>query len=126
MTRILIVEDDRDMQAMYGSMFKGEARKCEVQIVDSAERALREIDQAHFDLVISDIVMRTMCGECFIERMRKVSKDRTPILVVSVLSPDMLMKLKKMPDVHFLQKPITNEKLFKKISDILRTKGGAP
>ena len=58
--------------------------------------------------------------------MRKVSKDRTPILVVSVLSPDMLMKLKKMPDVHFLQKPITNEKLFKKISDILRTKGGAP
>ena len=48
------------MQAMYGSMFKGEARKCAVQIVDSAERALREIDQAHFDLVISDIVMRTM------------------------------------------------------------------
>lgn len=124
MTHILIVEDDRDMQAMYGFMFKGEAHRCEVQIVDSAEKALRETDNSRFDLIISDIIMRTMCGECFIERIRKASKDHTPILVVSVLGADMLMKLKKLPDIHFLQKPITREKLFDKIDGILRKKGG--
>lgn len=125
MTRILIVEDDRDMRTVYGFMFKDETGKCAVRIVDSAEKALGEIGRARFDLVISDIIMRTMCGECFIERMRKVSKNHAPVLVVSVLSPDMLTKLKKMTGVHFLQKPITKEKLLKKINGILRKKGGA-
>lgn len=124
MTRILVVEDDRDMQAVYGFMFKGEAHRCEVRIVDSAEKALREIDGARFDVVISDIIMRTMCGECFIERMRKISKERTPVLVVSVLGSDMLMKLKKMPGVYFLQKPITKERLLEKVDGILQKKGG--
>jgi CheY-like chemotaxis protein len=124
MNQILVVEDDQDMQIIYRFMFKDEAHRFAIQIVADAGEALRIINQKPFDLVISDIIMRTQ-GECFIERLRTEEKNHMPVLVVSVLNPDMLARLKKMHGVYFLQKPITKEKLLKKINSILRKKGDA-
>lgn len=125
MKRILIVEDDPDMQAIYKFMFNNETHKYAIQITGDAARALRAIRQKHFDLIISDIIMRDMSDRSFPAQVRQEERNNAPVLVVSVLNPDMLGQLKKMHRVYFLQKPITREKLLKKINSILRKKGDA-
>ena len=121
MKRILIVEDDLDMQAIYRFMFKDEGQTYAIQITGDTVSALRAIRQNHYDLIISDIIVRATKDESFIAQVKKERKDGIPVLVVSVLSPDMLAQLKKMRRVYFLQKPITKEKLLNKITRILRS-----
>ncbi|MCX6339505.1 MAG: response regulator [Candidatus Aureabacteria bacterium] len=121
MKRILIVEDDPDMQAIYKFMFKDEAHKYAIQITGNTARALKSIRQRRFDLIISDIIMRDMSGESFPVQVRQEGKNNVPVLVVSVLNPDMLGQLKNMHRVYFLQKPITREKLLNKIGRIVRS-----
>jgi CheY-like chemotaxis protein len=121
MKRILIVDDDADMQAIYKFMFKDEAQKYALQITGDTTRALKSVGQQRFDLIISDIIMADMSGGSFLSRARQEGRNGVPILVVSVLNPDMLSKLKKMRSVYFLQKPITREQLLNKIDRILRS-----
>jgi len=120
MKRILIVEDDPDMQAIYKFMFKDEAQRYALQITGDTARAMKSVRQQRFDLIISDIIMADMAGQSFLSRVREEGRGGVPILVVSVLNPDMLVQLKKMRRVYFLQKPITKEKLLKMINRILR------
>ncbi len=121
MKRVLIVEDDTDMQEIYRNMFNDQADKYEVDILGDAVEGLRRLKEGIFDLVILDIIMEPMPGDSFFSCARDDSAVRDiPILVVSVLNPDDLEHFKKTDHVDFLQKPITKEELFTKIAGFLK------
>jgi len=121
MKRVLIVEDDTDMQEIYRNMFKDQADKYKVEILGDAVEAFRRLKKEIFDLVILDIIMEPMPGDSFFACARDDAEVReVPILVVTVLNPDDLAHFKKINHVDFLQKPITKEELFAKIASFLK------
>lgn len=118
--KILVVEDNRDMQDIYTSYFENRQGDFEIQIEGSAEQALEKAKNEHFDLIILDIIMEPMTGESFLVYAREYEETKNiPILVVSVLNPEMLAQLKKYPKVEFMQKPVPEEKLIATLNRML-------
>lgn len=119
MRKILIVEDDKDMQEIYRTMFEGNADYA-VEATTDASAALKRLRTEKFDLVILDIIMEPMGGDSFFVHVRNDSRMRkVPILAVSVLKRDTLHFLETLGNFYYLQKPITREALFAKIAEIL-------
>ena len=117
---ILIVEDDKDMQEIYQDMF-GDARDYEVDIVDRAAEALKKLQEINYELIILDIIMEPVTGDSLFIYIRADKKTReTPVLVVSVLSPITMEKLKKINHIDFLQKPISRGQLIEKIEKMTK------
>ncbi len=118
--RVLIVEDNRDMQEIYDTYFEHRNEEFEVEIEGSAEIALDKAKSNPYDLIILDIIMEPMTGESFLVYIRENPKTQDiPVLVVSVLNPDMLSQLKKYDRVKFLQKPVAEAKLIETLKSMI-------
>jgi len=118
--KILIVEDDKDMQEIYRDFFTSRKNNYTIDIEGKANAGLRRLTEQPYDLVILDIIMEPIPGDTFYACARSYNKTQNiPILVVSVLKAESLSNLKKINHVHFLQKPITEDQLFAKIDAIL-------
>lgn len=118
--RIMIVEDDESTQEIYRDIFDKE-RGYFVNIVDTAESALKALRADAYDLVLLDIIMEPMAGDSFLIYLRKDPRTANiPVIVVSVLGEEILKTLRKIDRVKILQKPITKEVLFKKITQALK------
>lgn len=118
--RIMIVEDDESTQEIYRDIFDKE-RRYFVNIVDTAESALKALRADAYDLVLLDIIMEPMAGDSFLIYLRKDPRTANiPVIVVSVLGEEILKTLRKIDRVKILQKPITKEVLFKKITQALK------
>lgn len=118
--RIMIVEDDESTQEIYRDIFDKE-RGYFVNIVDTAESALKALRADAYDLVLLDIIMEPMAGDSFLIYLRKDPRTANiPVIVVSVLGEEILKALRKIDRVKILQKPITKEVLFKKITQALK------
>lgn len=118
--RLLIVEDDRDMQAIYRYIFKGLEGRYTVRITGEAPRALDLIRRERFDLIISDMIMETMTGDTFLQRLRESRRSAAvPVLVVTVLGADLVSNIKR-SGVHYLEKPIGREELLGVVDRIFK------
>lgn len=119
MKRILIVEDEKDMQDIYRDMFEDQS-KFEIDIENGTMPALRKLATKSYDLIILDIVMEPIAGDSFFIYLRSDSKTASiPVLVVSVLGPDIMDKLRRVDHAHYLQKPIKREQLFETLDSIM-------
>jgi len=80
--RILIIEDEKDIQDLLQYYLKREGYK--VQGVEDGESGLRKIGQERFDLVILDLMLPKMDGleVCRILRSRKQSAD-IPVIMLT-------------------------------------------
>ena len=114
---ILIVEDDPQMHEIYRDMLDKE--KYNITSVYKPLKALSLIQEEHrkFDVIILDILMEDYLfdGRGLFIQLREALKNRTPVIVVSVLSVDQIDDLKLINDISFLQKPIEKEGLLSEI-----------
>lgn len=118
--RIMIVEDDESTQEIYRDIFDKE-RRYFVNIVDTAESALKALRADAYDLVLLDIIMEPMAGDSFLIYLRKDPRTANiPVIVVSVLGEEILKTLRKIDRVKILQKPITKEVLLKEMTQALK------
>ncbi len=123
MKRILIVEDERDMQDIYKDMFSDQDNY-KIDIETGTMPALRRLTSQNYDLIILDIIMEPIAGDSFFVYLKSDAKTESiPVLVVSVLGPEIMEKLKRVNHAHFLQKPITKEKLFATIDEMMKERG---
>lgn len=119
MKKILIVEDDVDMQEIYKGMFVKE-EEYSIEILGDAQDALKRLKMEKFDLAILDIIMEPMSGDSFFVHARNEVKIKSiPILVISILKKDTLNFLETLGNFYYLQKPITKSALLDKIKSIL-------
>lgn len=119
MKRIIIIDDDLDMQAIYRHMLKEEAARYSLRFAGDASLALRMLAREPADLVVSDVIMGAMDGELFLKRLRAGGAEM-PVLIVSVLHPDILPHARGAKGVYFMQKPITGEGLRDTLKKILK------
>jgi CheY-like chemotaxis protein len=90
-----------------------------VLTANSAQKALAMLsrDDAHVDLVVTDLVMPTMSGRELVERIHQLSpKIRVLCASGCVLPPDQKIGL------LFLQKPYTSRELLNKVRQALAVK----
>jgi len=79
--RILIVDDDPDVHRLLASALRGEGRHLEFAF-DGAE-GLRKFEDAHWDLVVTDVIMPGMDGLELLGRIRGL-RPETPVVVMTV------------------------------------------
>jgi two-component system response regulator HydG len=79
-SRLLIVDDDRDMREALGGLFTGAGHACE--LAADAATALDLVDQRTFDAVVSDVRMEGMDGLDMLDRLKQ-SHPALPVVVIT-------------------------------------------
>lgn len=82
MVRILVAEDDRDLNGTLVSALLREGYEAEG--VPDGEKALEALSEKKFDLLIADIMMPVMDGFALAERVRETDKQM-PVLFLTAL-----------------------------------------
>lgn len=80
MFRLLVVEDDKNMQKFMNAVLRAEGYQ--VFLADNGEQALQILDKQHIDLMITDIMMSGMDGYTLTEELRDAGWQ-IPILMVT-------------------------------------------
>ena len=79
-SRLLIVDDDRDMREALGNLFSSEGHTCE--LAADATAALDIADVQTFDVVICDVLMEGMTGLELLDRFRR-THPALPFIVIT-------------------------------------------
>jgi CheY-like chemotaxis protein len=109
--RILVVEDDEELQEYYVMMFEGLDYQV-IQALDGKE-ALEKLGEVAPDLIILDILLDEMMGDAlFVQLKRDPLYAEIPVVIASVLPPESNKELLGMdPKTVYLQKPFTRRQL---------------
>ncbi len=118
--RILIVEDDEDMQLFYKEILKGEGYN--LTFASSGKEGLNCVKDEIYDLIILDIIMEEPTGDRLFAAIRKNPQlKEVPVIFATVFRKDSYTCTKVLGNVSFLEKPFRREEL---LSEIRRnTKG---
>ncbi len=84
MKKIMIIEDNKDLQEIYKLSF--EKAGYEVVIVGDGLDGVATIVEVKPDIILLDIMMPNMDGFAFLEAMRKDTSIKVPVIVCSNLS----------------------------------------
>ena len=120
--RVLIVEDDVELQELYTLMLEGLGG--ELVRASDGQEALAKMADPLPDLVILDILLDNVMGhEVFAEMRQNVRYAQIPVIVVSVLSADRCEDLMRMDErTSFLRKPFRREQLLEAVREALDNK----
>lgn len=119
MKRVLLVDDEMPMLDALRARLQRFADRWEMHFVESGERAIEELEQGVFDVVVTDMRMPRMDGA---ELLRIVS-ERWPDVIRIVLSghPESEQTLRLVPYAHqYLSKPCEPQQLETIIDRCLR------
>ncbi|MBO5223042.1 MAG: response regulator transcription factor [Clostridia bacterium] len=118
MAKILVVEDDRDLNRFVCLSLRADGYDV-VSAFDGVQ-ALEKTDSAKFDLVLTDIMMPNMDGFDFVQNLRRTDKT-TPIIFMTAKDdkPSKMLGYRLGVD-DYVTKPFDMDVLLLKIGAILR------
>ena len=109
--RILLVEDDKDLQEIYLGMLEGTGWQI-AQAYDGWE-ALDQLVDAGSDLIVLDIILDKMMGDELYMRLKQDERfAKIPVVVVSALPEERCQHILEVdPTTAFLRKPFRRQEL---------------
>ncbi|MFN7181849.1 MAG: sigma-54-dependent transcriptional regulator, partial [Planctomycetota bacterium] len=113
-TRILIVDDDINHADTLKEVLTNLNYRCKSTY--SGKDALKLLEEEHFDVVITDMVMKEVGGFEIIKQCRKYSPDAVIIVMTAYGSIDMAVKAMKSGATDFITKPLNLEELKLRLS----------
>jgi DNA-binding NtrC family response regulator len=118
MSNILIVEDDRTVRQALVFAFQSEGY--EVVGVEDLSRAEQVLDKSHFDLVITDLILRLGNGLKVMETVQK-RNSAVPMIVITAYPESELGKTaKQVFGKYFFEKPLDMNKLKETVWELQR------
>lgn len=118
MAKILIVDDDKELNASVCSYF--ESNGYMVKPCYNGSEALLELENAEYDLIISDIMMPIMDGFSFVEKVRSLNNN-VPIVFMTARDDKFSKQLGyKIGVDDYIVKPFDIDELILKVGAILR------
>jgi CheY-like chemotaxis protein/Tfp pilus assembly protein PilZ len=124
--RVLLVEDNQLVAAMYGSVLRRLAEKdgfsgLHVEHVVDGSEALARLDRAPaVDVVITDVYMPVMSGFVLLERIRADQKLRDlPVIVISSGSRREQEDAARLGAQYFLRKPVKYQEIVAVVRTLL-------
>jgi DNA-binding NtrC family response regulator len=116
--RLLIVEDEETLCASLKRVFAREGY--DVDTVNSAESALKVMEESFYDLIITDIILPGIDG---IELLKKV-KERTPeqivIIITAYASLETAVEALRVGAYDYVVKPIIHEEIKQIVKNAVR------
>ncbi|MDG5814321.1 response regulator [Chitinispirillales bacterium ANBcel5] len=102
--RVLIVEDDKDVQeALVRSLRR---LGCETSVENTAEKGVESIKNNHFDAVLVSLCVREMGGRSVARMVRNISED-TKTFLVTGWKGDLESNLLRIEGIHdVIRKPL--------------------
>ncbi len=121
MQRILVVEDDLDIQELLKNFLQEVGY--DIVLANDGVEALSVFSTAQFDLVLLDVMLPKIDGFAVCELIRKQSK--VPIIMLTALSgeEEQIRGLDLQVD-DYITKPFSMPILIRKIAAVLRRSGG--
>jgi DNA-binding response OmpR family regulator len=120
MLPVLLVEDDEDIRTL--ATYALSAYGIDVVACDSGDRALQEIEQQAFALIILDMMMPEMSGPDVIAELRRRFPDSLPpVAIFSARPRDVVQReCEGLPVAAYLTKPFDPAELGSQILALMR------
>lgn len=118
MYKILIVEDDRELQQLFSHVLQKNGYA--VNGVANGREALDALGSDYYDLILTDIMMPVMDGYALVDKLRR-SGNQTPVMIVTARDAfeDMRMGFQTGTD-GYLVKPVNVNELVLRVGALLR------
>ena len=129
--RILVVDDERNILALFKKMLSAEAfqglenpsslsyDRIDVDTSISGESAWEKIQAGHFDLIISDLAMEGMSGIDLLEKVKSVKPDIPFMILTGVGTIEDAVRSMKLGAYDYLTKPFQHDELLLSINKAL-------
>lgn len=115
--RILVIEDDKDIQELVCEFLK--IQDYEVETADDGTEGMLKFQNSEFDLIILDAMLPKLNGFQLLQMIR--SKSQIPILMMTALDEEMdLIKGFDLGADDYVTKPFSFNVLIKRVEAILR------
>ncbi len=116
--RILAVDDQRYFRELIEGLLVEQG--FEVQTCASGEEALRLLDHAVFDVILTDLVMPVMTGIDLVQRVKERDPDQEIIVVTGVVDVQSAVDAMKVGATDYLLKPFDRATLASALEGILQ------
>ncbi len=118
MFRILVVEDDLDLQNLFCRALV--RNQYEAQGADDSMKALEKLETEHYDLIITDVMMPGMDGFEFVRQLRSAMMDM-PVLFITAKGDIMDKQTGFMAGGDdYMVKPIDIHEMLLRVTALLR------
>ncbi|MCC8121339.1 MAG: response regulator transcription factor [Oscillospiraceae bacterium] len=122
MSRILIVEDDADINNMISEALTGAGHGCTQAF--SGTEGLLQVQSGSFDLIVLDLMLPGLDGEQLLEKLRELGQ--TPVIVLSAKdSLDSKIALLEAGAEDYMTKPFDLKELTARVGVQLRRFSGS-
>jgi diguanylate cyclase (GGDEF)-like protein len=118
--RILAVDDQRYFRELLEGMLAEDGY--EVVTAASGEEALRIIEQSHFDIVLTDLVMPGMDGNDLVHRVKQRDPEQEIVVVTGVVDVKTAVDSMKLGASEYLIKPFDRATLANSLEKILHNR----
>src|ERR1035438_5389185 len=115
---LLLIDDDPNTLASLARAFRLAGH--EATVCDNALRAMELLREAHFDLILSDVVMPGKSGLELLEELKKAGVPTPVVLISGQANIEMAVKATRLGALDFLEKPISTDKLLVTVDNALR------
>lgn len=119
MEKILIVEDEKDMQFILANILK--EKGYEAIIIEDGQRALKEVKKGDINLVLLDIRLPGMDGMKVLEKIKDIDRDLSVIMLTAYGDIRDSVRAMKLGASDYITKPFVAEELFLSIKKALQT-----
>ena len=116
--RVLAVDDQRYFRELVDGLLSEEG--FETQTASSGEEALRLLEQAHFDIVLTDLVMPGMDGSELVHRIKQRDPEQDVVVVTGVVDVKTAVEAMKLGATDYLLKPFDRTTLASTLENILQ------
>ncbi len=124
MKKVLFVDDEKMLLESVSSGFLGKA-DIELLTAENGKLALKALEQAPVDLIVTDLRMPEMDGFELLARLN-AEYPAIPVVVMSAYgTPEIENRLKNLGIAGLLDKPLDYDKMMKIVDDSLRSSGQA-
>ncbi|MDP3729278.1 MAG: response regulator [bacterium] len=113
MTKILIVDDDKEFCASMADIL--EAKGYEVESENSGEAAIAKVKEKSFDVVLMDIKMPAMNGVEAFKKIKEISPKTVVIMITAYSLEDLIKEALREGAFGVLRKPLDIDKLIEQI-----------
>ena len=125
MTRVLLVEDDKNLSFILKSSLEQMIGGYQVMVAQNGQEGLELLDQEPFDVIVSDVEMPVMDGMTMVKHIRLHHPDLAIVFITGLTTARDVINGYQSGADFYIKKPFLPEELHAHIQAVLRVKQGA-
>lgn len=125
MTRVLLVEDDRNLSFILKSSLEQMIGGYRVMVAQNGREGLEWLDKEPFDVIVSDVEMPVMDGMTMVKHIRLHHPDLAIVFITGLTTARDVINGYQSGADFYIKKPFLPEELHAHIQAVLKIKPGA-